>query len=231
MKGRATCKFRALYDACSVGNIPRGVLGTRVNPKTCRIRVDGQIRFESGYVWTWKFLNWERKSCGLKSIPILLLECLEEETKEQILPEKGVFLSFFQEVKKAIFDDILLKGKEAKLNSFEQVCTLSPFKEGIITEVAQKSSSAHFSQIIHIPFFRISAHALISALPRLSAHPLGHSIIKQAPLSNKVPSPQLPSLSQIVEMQDERVNLHIIEEDDLEETRLNDILKTYIPMH
>ena len=67
---RARLKFRALYNACSVANIPRGVLGTRVNPKTCRIRVDRQIRFESGYVWTWKFLNWERKSCGLKSIPI-----------------------------------------------------------------------------------------------------------------------------------------------------------------
>ena len=41
-QGRARCKFRALYDACSVANIPRGVLG---NPDTCRIRVDGQIRF------------------------------------------------------------------------------------------------------------------------------------------------------------------------------------------
>ena len=44
-QGRARCKFRALYDACSVANIPRGVLGTRVNPDTCRISVDGQIRF------------------------------------------------------------------------------------------------------------------------------------------------------------------------------------------
>ena len=41
-QGRARCKFRALYDACSVANIPRGVLG---NPDTCRILVDGQIRF------------------------------------------------------------------------------------------------------------------------------------------------------------------------------------------
>lgn len=48
--------------------------------------------------------------------------------------------------------------------------------------------------------------------------PLGHSI-KQAPLSNKAPRPQLPSLSQIVEMQNERGNLHIIGEDNLEETR------------
>ena len=30
-------------DACSVANIPRGVLGTRVNPDTGRIRVDGKI--------------------------------------------------------------------------------------------------------------------------------------------------------------------------------------------
>ena len=44
-QGRARCKFRVLYDACSVANIPRGVLGTRVNPDTCRISVDGQIRF------------------------------------------------------------------------------------------------------------------------------------------------------------------------------------------
>ena len=39
------------FHACSVANIPRGVLGTRVNPDTCRIRVDGQVRFEYGYVW------------------------------------------------------------------------------------------------------------------------------------------------------------------------------------
>ena len=35
-------------DACSVANISRGVLTTRVNPDTRRIRVDGQIRFEYG---------------------------------------------------------------------------------------------------------------------------------------------------------------------------------------
>ena len=40
----------------------------RVNPDTCRIRVDGQIRFQYGYVWTWKFLNPERKRCGFKNI-------------------------------------------------------------------------------------------------------------------------------------------------------------------
>ena len=39
----AGCKFRALYDACSVTNIPRGVLSTRVNPDTSRLRVDVEI--------------------------------------------------------------------------------------------------------------------------------------------------------------------------------------------
>ena len=49
-----------------VPTIPRVVLGTGVNPDTCRIRVDGQIRFESGYVWTYP----ERKRCGVKNIRI-----------------------------------------------------------------------------------------------------------------------------------------------------------------
>ena len=44
-QGRARCKFCALYNACSVANIPRGVLGTGVNLDTCRIGVDRQIRF------------------------------------------------------------------------------------------------------------------------------------------------------------------------------------------
>ena len=69
-QGRLRCKFRALYDACCVANIPKGVLGTRVNPDTYRMRVDGQIRFEKGYVWTWKFLNPERKSCGFQNMRI-----------------------------------------------------------------------------------------------------------------------------------------------------------------
>ena len=40
LKEEARCKFLALYDACSVANIPRGLrrgLGTRVNPDMCRI--------------------------------------------------------------------------------------------------------------------------------------------------------------------------------------------------
>ena len=38
----------------------------------CRIRVDGQIRFDYGYVWTWKFSNAERRSCGFKNTWILV---------------------------------------------------------------------------------------------------------------------------------------------------------------
>ena len=53
--------------ACSVVNIPRGVLGTRANPDTCgrvnsiwiRIRVDVEI-----------FIIWKEKSCGFKNIRI-----------------------------------------------------------------------------------------------------------------------------------------------------------------
>ena len=36
-----------LYDACALANVPRGLLGTRVNPDTCRIRVDGQTRLKT----------------------------------------------------------------------------------------------------------------------------------------------------------------------------------------
>ena len=57
-----------LYNACSVANIPRGVLGTRVNADTCPIRVDRQIRFEDGYLQMWKFLNPGSKSCGFKNV-------------------------------------------------------------------------------------------------------------------------------------------------------------------
>ena len=45
VKGRERCKFPA-FDACSVANIPRGVLSTRVHPDT-RIRIE--------FVWTGKF--------------------------------------------------------------------------------------------------------------------------------------------------------------------------------
>ena len=31
--------------------------------------MEGQIRFENGYVWTWKFLKPERSSCGFILYP------------------------------------------------------------------------------------------------------------------------------------------------------------------
>ena len=34
-----------------------------------RVRVEGQIRFENAYVWTWKFLNPERNSCAFILYP------------------------------------------------------------------------------------------------------------------------------------------------------------------
>ena len=40
----------------------------RLNPHTRRIRVEGQIRVEYGYVWTWKFLNQQGKICGFKTV-------------------------------------------------------------------------------------------------------------------------------------------------------------------
>ena len=56
-------------NACSVANIPGGVLGTRMNPDTCRLRVHGQIRFEYGYVWTWKILNQGKKKLRIQKYP------------------------------------------------------------------------------------------------------------------------------------------------------------------
>ena len=40
------------YNACSVANFPSGVLGTRVKPDTCQIRVDVET-FESGKKKLW----------------------------------------------------------------------------------------------------------------------------------------------------------------------------------
>ena len=45
VKGRARYEFRALNDACSVGNIPSGVLGTGGNPDTCQTRVESHHTF------------------------------------------------------------------------------------------------------------------------------------------------------------------------------------------
>ena len=73
----------------SVANIARGVLGSKVHPDTCQmIRVDGQIRFESGYVRTWKFLNAQRKSCGFKNIRIHV-------DRPYFLQSHWAFLAFF----------------------------------------------------------------------------------------------------------------------------------------
>ena len=56
------------YDACSVASIPRGVLGTRVNPDTCGM---------ANSIWEWirvdvKNFELERNSCGFKNIRIRL---------------------------------------------------------------------------------------------------------------------------------------------------------------
>ena len=47
---REYCIQDGNLDACSVANIPRGILGTRENPDTCRIHVDEQVLFQYGYV-------------------------------------------------------------------------------------------------------------------------------------------------------------------------------------
>ena len=86
-QGRARCKFRALYDACSDANIPKRVLGTRKNPDMCRIRVDGQIRFEHWYEWTWKFLNPERNSCGFKNIRIRVDTCADKCASHTVITQ------------------------------------------------------------------------------------------------------------------------------------------------
>ena len=57
------CKFRPLYHACSVANILRGVLGTRVN-RDIRVRYVRTGRFDLNtdiYVWKSKFLNPKEK--------------------------------------------------------------------------------------------------------------------------------------------------------------------------
>ena len=52
----ARCKFRSLfYQVCSVANVPRGVLGARVNP---------DIR--DRYVWTGRF-DLNPDTCGSRN--------------------------------------------------------------------------------------------------------------------------------------------------------------------
>ena len=55
------CIQEGNFDASSLANISRRVQSKRVNSDTCRIPVDEQIRFEYGYVWTWKFLESGKK--------------------------------------------------------------------------------------------------------------------------------------------------------------------------
>ena len=77
-QGRARCKFRALYDACSV--VKSWVLEWIPIRVRSSDTVDGQTRFEWGYVWTLEFLNPERKSCEFKNIQIRVwtgLKCLK----------------------------------------------------------------------------------------------------------------------------------------------------------
>ena len=65
---RKYCIQDGNLDACSVANIPRGILGTRKNLDTCEIHVDEQIRFEYGYVWKLLF--------GPETFFVVLLEAL-----------------------------------------------------------------------------------------------------------------------------------------------------------
>ena len=44
--------------------------------KNIRICVGGQNRFEPGYVWKWKFLYPERKSCWFKNFPMRVVGAL-----------------------------------------------------------------------------------------------------------------------------------------------------------
>ncbi|KAM7425210.1 Long-chain-fatty-acid--CoA ligase 6 [Porites harrisoni] len=62
---------------------------------------------------------------SLKSYVVAIIipdqETLEPWARSKKIPGNFADLCENEEVKKAIFDDIILKGKEAKLNSFEQV--------------------------------------------------------------------------------------------------------------
>ena len=60
----------ALLCACSVYNIHRGVLGTSVNPETCRIRIRRANSIRIRYVWTRIFLDPQQNISGFKNIRI-----------------------------------------------------------------------------------------------------------------------------------------------------------------
>ena len=72
---RGCSRWLPFCDACSVANIPRGVLGIRVNLVTCLISVDGQIRFDYGLLVD---VNPERKSCRYKNIRIRVDRALND---------------------------------------------------------------------------------------------------------------------------------------------------------
>ena len=153
------------------------------------------IRKRVEYIWKGKFdLNpdtrghLERKSCGFKNIPIRVNSC----TVSYTCLKREFSFHFSRRWKKQSSTILFWKARKPNWTLLSRFVLHQLLKKGIINEVAQKSSSALFSQIVQIAFPRISAHTLINALPRLSAHPLGHSI-KQPPLSNKAPCPPAPT--------------------------------------
>ena len=90
-QSRARCKFLAFYDPFPVSNIPRGVLGTRVNPDS---KILGYMwtgpKFESDLLKTNKDVRSSAKSRnftdvyvmgrGGKSIPPLTIDVFERRT-------------------------------------------------------------------------------------------------------------------------------------------------------
>ena len=60
--------YHAPYDPCSVAKIPRGFLDTRVNPDTCRIRMDGRGRANS--IWTRIRVDVEIFESGKKKLQV-----------------------------------------------------------------------------------------------------------------------------------------------------------------
>ena len=85
---REYCIQDGYLDACSVSNIPSGVLGNRNNPDMCRIRVDRQIRFD------WDTCG---KTKGMKKWEI------------QLGSELALFLSFLV-LKGHLHDSVILEG-------------------------------------------------------------------------------------------------------------------------
>ena len=83
------------FSRCTTYSLPtyhRTLLSGRLEQARyvdmCRIRVDGQIRFECGYVWTWTVLNPERKSCGFQNIRI----CVDGAFKFAITVSRAILI-------------------------------------------------------------------------------------------------------------------------------------------